>query len=489
MDNMKPLLDAVKEATATGDITKATATGDTNDAMAGRQTNHDSTKGRQRESSCGRRGPNGTPWWASTGWSCGPPMGQPFAHPCGPPMGHPFGGPSGGYPFGPSGGHPFGPSGGHPFGPSGGYTHGPSERHPFEPSGVHPFGPSGGHPFGPPGGHQFGPSFGPSERIWGGRGPSFMNCPTDYACPWDRGTPPMNDFCPWGNITGSSSMHGPPTFGPMVCPWDAIIPCDDEPADGESDEGAAGKENAGDAGKENAGDAGKENAENTGKDELNPPKQKDGARAEKSERPRRMCPWSEGMRRRRIRCSSRHGNNSCRRQDPFSMCRRCRRGPWAQSRYAPWAAFSGDCCQQAAPTGWKECPYPCSYWSGESNTDPDTDNQKQDGDQPTPKECCRFYKGAPWFGRHGGCSSGRRWQGGPSRNNIYKMLSRRRNMLKEKLQRVESMLGNMQPSEEEAKKTTVGGDGNPQPAAAQMETGKTRKTNTDREWEMIADSE
>ncbi len=62
-------------------------------------------------------------------------------------------------------------------------------------------------------------------------------------------------------------------------------------------------------------------------------------------------------------------------------------------------------------------------------------------------------------------------------------------MLKEKLQRVGSMLGNMQPSEEDAKEATVGGDANPRPAAAQMETGKTRKTNTDREWEMIADSE
>ena len=66
-------------------------------------------------------------------------------------------------------------------------------------------------------------------------------------------------------------------------------------------------------------------------------------------------------------------------------------------------------------------------------------------------------------------------------------------MLKDKLQRIESMLGNMQPSEEEAKETTVGGDASPQPSAAQMGTdpGKTmpKKTDTDREWEMIADSE
>ena len=119
-----------------------------------------------------------------------------------------------------------------------------------------------------------------------------------------------------------------------------------------------------------------------------------------------------------------------------------------------------------------------------------------------------------------------RW---PSRNKIYKMLTRRRNMVKEKLQRIESMLENMQPSDEEAKETTVGGDAIHQPAASQMETdpgkimpspqpaasqvetdpGKTmpcpqpaasqtetdpgkampRKPNTDREWEIIADSQ
>ena len=76
---------------------------------------------------------------------------------------------------------------------------------------------------------------------------------------------------------------------------------------------------------------------------------------------------------------------------------------------------------------------------------------------------------------------------------MFNMLSRKRNLLKEKLQRIESMLGNMQPDEEGAKETTVGGDASHQPAASQMETdpGKTipRKTNTDREWEMIADSE
>ena len=239
----------------------------------------------------------------------------------------------------------------------------------------------------------------------------------------------------------------------------------------------------------------------TGKDGPALPKQKDGARAVKCERPRRVCPWSDGMRRRGMRCSSRHANTSCRRDDPFSMYCRYRRGPWAQSRYAHWAAFSGDCCQQAASTGWGECPYPSPFfapfacnWSGESNTDPDTDNQKQDGDQPTPEECCQFFKGAPvWFRRHGGCCSGRRWQGGPSRNKIYKMLTRKRNMVKEKLQRIESMLENMQPNEEGATETTVGGDASPQPAASQTETdpGQTmpRMTNTDREWEMIADSE
>ena len=259
MENMTPLLDAV-----TDDVNEAKVTGD----KTGRQKCHDATKGVLRESSCCRRGPDGPPWWASMGWSCGPTMQQPFGHPCGPPMRHPFG-PSGGHPFGPRGGHQFGPSGGHEFGPSGG----------------HPFGPRRGHPFGPLGGNLFGPSGGPNECMWG-RGPPFMNGPSEYSCLWDGGMPHMNDFRHWGNITGPSSMHGPPTFGPMMCPWDTNLPCDDETVDDESGKesagdagkesagdagkenaGDAGKENAGDAGKENAGDAGKENADNTGKDE------------------------------------------------------------------------------------------------------------------------------------------------------------------------------------------------------------------------------
>ena len=94
-----------------------------------------------------------------------------------------------------------------------------------------------------------------------------MNGPPEYACPWDRGMPPMDDFSHWGNIAGPLSMHGPPTFGSMKCPCDTNLPCEDETVDDESDEWDAGKESAGDAGKENAVDAGKENAENAGKDE------------------------------------------------------------------------------------------------------------------------------------------------------------------------------------------------------------------------------
>ena len=66
--NKATAMGVINKATATGDINKATATGD----KAGRQKCCDATKGGQRESSCGRRGPDGPPWWASMGWSCGP---------------------------------------------------------------------------------------------------------------------------------------------------------------------------------------------------------------------------------------------------------------------------------------------------------------------------------------------------------------------------------------------------------------------------------
>ena len=61
-------------------------------------------------------------------------------------------------------------------------------------------------------------------------------------------------------------MHGPPTFGPMMCPCDTNLPCEDETVDDESDEWDAGKESAEDAGKESAGDAGKESTGDAGKD-------------------------------------------------------------------------------------------------------------------------------------------------------------------------------------------------------------------------------
>ena len=189
MDNMKSLIDAVSD-----DRREDTATED----EAGQPNCRGAREGGQRGSSCGRRGPSGPPHWAAMtshmGLSCGP---------------------QGGPPCGPLRGQPSGP----PCGP---------------PSFIH--GSSG---------------FGPMECPRG-RGPPFMNGPPQWACPCDRGMPPMNDFgpieCPWNR--GPPSMHGPHAFGPMACSWDTRPPWADEIVDTDSDEEHAGKASAGNAGKE-----------------------------------------------------------------------------------------------------------------------------------------------------------------------------------------------------------------------------------------------
>ena len=297
-------------------------------------------------------------------------------------------------------------------------------------------------------------------------GPSFMCGPSGFG--------PIQ--CPWS--AGPSFMHGPPTYGPMTCPRAMRPAWAAEMVDDDSEEEHAGKQNAKDAGKEM----------------HDPQQQEDGAGGEKSGQQRPRYPWVDRMRRRRLR----HGNVDCRRHDPCPMYRRSRRGFGARSHCPPWATVPGDCCQPGARMGWGKCLYPPPFFcpdasdsAGESNSDPENDNQKQ-----TPDTYCPFSQGSGdrWRQRCHGNERG--WRCGPPRNKLYQMLSWKRKVLKEKLQRIESHLERLRPSEDEAKEATMGEDVGPEQAssmdqapeaASSMDTHEEERA--ERGWEVIADSE
>ena len=273
--------------------------------------------------------------------------------------------------------------------------------------------------------------------------------------------------CPW--IAGPSFMHGPPAYGPMTCPWGTRPVCAAKLVDDEGDEEHAGKENAKDAGKET----------------HDPQQQEDGTSGEKSGRQRQSCPCPR----------LRHGNVDCRRHDPCPMYRRCRRGFGARSHCPPWATVPGDCCQPGARIGWGKCPYPPPFFcpdasdsAGESNSDPENDNQKQ-----TPDTCCLFSQGSGDRWRQRCHGNGRGWRCGPPRNKLYQMLSWKRKVLKEKLQRIESHLERLRPSEDEAK---MGEDVGPEQALSISQAPEAASSmdshvedGAERGWEVIADSE
>ncbi|KAI0238657.1 hypothetical protein LSAT2_010615 [Lamellibrachia satsuma] len=358
-------------------------------------------------------------------------------------------------------------------------------------------------PGGPPSFIHGSSRFGPMECPWG-RGPPFTNGPPQWACPWDRGMPPMNDFgpidSPWNR--GPPFMHGPHAFGPMACPCGTRPPWADETVDTDSDEEHAGKASAGNAGKE---------AQERTQQAHDPHKQQGGAREEKSGQQRPRCPCGDRLRRHKIRCSLRLAE--CRRHDPHPMYRRCRRGFGPQSHCAPWSTFRGDCCQPGAPMGWGECPYPPPFFgpfacdsSGESNSHPENDNQKQDANEQTPQEFCHFFQGPLGFcdrGRPSCChGNGRVWKCGPSREKLVSMLSWKHKVLKEKLRRIESHLERLRPNENETKETTTGDDAGPEQAssmhraraaASPMDTNpeeaSAKETSAERGWEVIADSQ
>ena len=277
---------------------------------------------------------------------------------------------------------------------------------------------------------------------------------------------------PWN--AGPSLMQGPPAYGPMQCPWGTRPAWAAELVDNDSEEEHAGKVNAQDAGKEM----------------HDPHKQEDVAGGEKSGR----CPWVDRMRRRRLR----HGNVDCRRHDPCPMYRRCRRGFGARSHCPPWAIVPGDCCQSGAQMGWGKCPYPPPFFcpdasdsAGESNSDPESDNQKE-----TQNTCCLFSQGSGDRWRQRCHGNGRGWRCGPPRNKLYQMLSWKRKVLKEKLQRIESHLERLRPSEDEARETTMSEDVGPEQASSTSQAREAASSmdthvedRAERGWEVIADSE
>ncbi|KAK2182235.1 hypothetical protein NP493_362g02025 [Ridgeia piscesae] len=395
------------------------------DDEAGRPDCRGASQGGQRGSSCGRYGRSGPPHWVGMMSYIDPPWGSSWGPPCEPCSGQPCR-PS----YGPSCGRRCGPRCGQPNGP------------PFM------YGPSG---------------YRHSQCPWSA-GPSFMHGPPAHG--------PM--ACPWS--AGPSFMHGPPANGPMACSWGTHPQWAAELIDDEGDEEHAGKENAKDAGKETP----------------DPEKREDGAGEEKSGQQCTRCPWVDRMRPRRLR----HGNVDCRRHDPCPMYRRCRRGFGARSHCHRWATVPGDCCQPGARMGWGKCPYPPPFFcpdasdsAGESNSDPENDNQKQTPDIYIYISSRPFYQGPLRFGdcwRQGCHGNGRGWRCGPPRNKLYQMLSWKRKVLKEKLQRIESHLERLRPSEDGAKEATMSEDLGPEQALS-MDTYV--EDRAERGWEVIADSE
>ena len=336
-----------------------------------------------------------------------------------------------------------------------------------------PCGPSWGSSWGPP----FEPLSGQSCRSSCGpscgqpSGPSFISGFGPIQCPWSA---------------GPSFMHGPPTYGPMPCPWGTRPAWAAELIDDDSEEEHAGKENAKDAGKETP----------------EPQQQEDGAGGEKSGQQRPRYPWVDRMRRRRLR----HGNVDCRRHDPCPMYRRCCRGFGARSHCPLWATVPGDCCQPGARMGYGKCPYPPQFFcpdasdsAGESNSDPENDNQKEDGARETQDASRPFCQGPLGFGdcwRQRCHGNGRGWRCGPPRNKLYQMLSWKCKVLEDKLQRIETHLDRFRPSEDEAKEATMGEDVGPEQASSMSQAREAASSmdthveeRAERGWEVIADSE
>ncbi|KAI0238658.1 hypothetical protein LSAT2_010616, partial [Lamellibrachia satsuma] len=349
----------------------------------------------------------------------------------------------------------------------------------------------GGPPF------MHGPSpAGPYECGYGRRMPLMRRLPgyRQRKCPWGRQLSPMN--CPpeFGPTTcqcgrGPRFMHGPSAFGPFVCPFDACPPCS-ENMHIVSDEEHVGKDNE----------------INVDKHLHDTQEQHDVARMTSQQEPgqhRARCPCGDRLRRHRIIRSPRHVNAHCRRNDPHPMYRRCRWVFGPRSHCTPWSTVRGDCCQPRAPMGWGECQYPPPFFgpltydsAEESNSDPESDNQKQDTNEQTPEASCPFSSCRSWYQgvvRTHNCHDNIRWwKSGPSREKVVTMLSWKQKVPKEKLRRIEAHLERLRPSEDKTKETTTVADAGPKRASS-MDTNpretSAKETSAERGWETIADSE
>ena len=208
---------------------------------------------------------------------------------------------------------------------------------------------------------------------------------------------------------------------------------------------------------------GKDSAENVGK-EAN--EKQDGVCDDKPDQHRPSCPCVDRFRHHGMRGSPRHGHGRghChghgRRHKPSGMHRRCHRGFGAHSYGPPWSTGPGEYHQPGYPTGWGEFPFPPPFFgpspwdcTGDANDDPENDAQKQDAGTQT--------REAP--GRFSSLVSRRRRMDRPcvrpgqkhcdKRDKLLSMLSWKRGTLKYKLQRIESFIERIHPSDDETQET------------------------------------
>ena len=348
-------------------------------------------------------------------------------------------------------------------------------------------------PFGPP------PPFmyGPSEF-----GPPFMHRPMHY--PWDGQLPPMNGPSqfgpsnpPWGGAR-LRTMPGPSAFGPRstAWPWGPRPSGSDDATDTESDEQHAGKDSA----------------ENVGKEAL---EKQDGVGEDKPDQHGMSCLRGDRFRRHGMRGSPRHGHGRGHghgrkvSRNSYGIHRRSHRGFGAHSHGAPWSTGPGE-CHHGHPTGWGEFIFPPPFFgpfpwdgAGDANDDPENDSQKQDGGEQTREAPGRFSSlvSQPRRMNRPCVRPGQKYC--DKRDKLLSMLSWKRDTLKYKLQRIESLIERMQPNDDETQETTTmttkvdasrqqasSMDVTPQEGATidvTPQDGATIDVDADKEWEVIAD--
>ena len=241
-------------------------------------------------------------------------------------------------------------------------------------------------------------------------------------------------------------MPGPSPFGPRstAWPWGTRPRGPDDATDTESDDQHAGKDSA----------------ENVGK-EAN--EKQDGVGDDKPDHHRPSCPCGDIFRRDGMIGSPHHGRGHChgRRRNPYGMHRRCHRGFGAHSHGPPWSTGPGEYHQPGYLTGWGEFPFPPPFFgpspwdcAGDANDDPENDAQKQDVGAQTRKAPSRFSFVSRQRRMDRPCvRPGQKHC--DKRDKLLSMLSWKRDTLKYKLQRIESFIERMQPSDDETQESTT----------------------------------